>query len=278
MDGMDAFPILFEDDHLLAVDKPAGVVVHPTYKNKTGTVLDALQSRDWAADRRPSIVGRLDRLTSGIVVVAKGAAMHAALQREMTSASSEKTYLAIVYGCVSEERGTIERSLRFDPRDRRRIIACDDDQTRANEDTGWKCVTEFERVSTVDAPNAGLSLLRCRLVTGRRHQIRVHLAARGWPLVGDAQYGEPRWSQMIDPRLAATLQRFPRQALHASRVAFDHPVTRERVAIEAPLPRDLERLVSDTCLTPVFPVFSARLSAPDTADRRSDPPSAPSRR
>jgi 23S rRNA pseudouridine1911/1915/1917 synthase len=237
------FMVLYEDDYLIAVDKPAGVVVHPTYKNTTGTVLDALASRERSDARRPSIVGRLDKLTSGLVVVAKGAAMHAALQREMTARSSEKIYLAIVYGLVGEPRGTIDVRLRHDPLDRRRIIAVDDDEPVEN-DTGWRCTTEFERVSTADAPNAGLSWLRCRLVTGRRHQIRVHLAARGWPIVGDPQYGEPRWSQVVDPVLAAALQRFPRQALHAWRVAFDHPVTRQRVAIEAPLPRDLAKLMA----------------------------------
>src|SRR5262249_11233414 len=97
MDGTGALPILFEDDHLLAVDKPAGVVVHPTYKNRTGTVLDLLPARDWPVGATPSIVGRLDKLTSGVVVVAKGGAMHAALQRALMSRSSEKIYLAIVY-------------------------------------------------------------------------------------------------------------------------------------------------------------------------------------
>jgi 23S rRNA pseudouridine1911/1915/1917 synthase len=96
----------------------------------------------------------------------------------------------------------------------------------------------------VRAPSAGLSLLCCRLVTGRTHQIRVHLAARGWPLVGDPVYGEPRWSQIIDPSLAATLRAFPRQALHAWRVTLIHPATGERLLIEAPLPSDLDGLLT----------------------------------
>jgi 23S rRNA pseudouridine1911/1915/1917 synthase len=244
-----ALDILYQDDDLLVVDKPAGVVVHPTYKNKDGTVLDMVPAGDWPAGTRPSIVGRLDKLTSGIVVIAKSAAIHAAMQREMTSTATEKAYLAIVYGQVEEERGTIDLRLRHDPGDRRRIIgvktgnASDDDAT-----AGWRCVTEFERLSSADAPAAGLSLLGCRLVTGRRHQIRVHLAARGWPIVGDAQYGEPRWSAVADPALATALQAFPRQALHASRVAFAHPVTRERIAVEAPIPRDLKDLINAAAL------------------------------
>jgi len=241
--------VLHEDEYLIAVDKPAGIVVHPTYKNKTGTLIDTLQSLAWASDRPPSIVGRLDKLTSGVVVVAKGAAMHAQLQRQLSSSASEKIYVAIVYGVVSEERGTIDRRLRHDPRDRRRIVTVDEKESSpSGDDAGWSCLTEFERISRVDAPNAGLSLLRCRLVTGRRHQIRVHLAARGWPIVGDPQYGEPRWSQILDPKLAAMLQGFRRQALHASRVAFDHPVTRERVVIEAPLPSDFARLIGAAAL------------------------------
>lgn len=241
--------VLYEDDHLIAVDKLAGVVVHPTYKNKTGTVLDLLLERDWPAGTRPSIVGRLDKLTSGIVVVAKSAAIHAALQKEMACEASEKVYLALVYGLVSEGAGTIDLRLRFDPRDRRRIITVHDDKAPVTgHGRSWRSITEFERLACANAPDAGLSLLRCRLVTGRRHQIRVHLAARGWPIVGDAQYGEPRWSQVVDRKLAAALEAFPRQALHAWRVAFDHPVTRERVAIEAPPTRDLVDLMSAAAL------------------------------
>src|SRR5262245_2801486 len=230
MDGM-ALDILYEDDHLLVVDKPAGVVVHPTYKNKTGTLLDMLPTRNWPAAAKPSIVGRLDRLTSGVVLVAKGAAMHAAMQREMSSTSSEKDYLAVVYGQINETRGSIDERLTFDPRDRRRIIVVAGDQAAdSSRGAGWRCLTEFECLSisaAAPAAAAGLALLRCRLVTGRRHQIRVHLAARGWPIVGDAEYGEPRWSEVRDSALAAALRTFPRQALHAWRVAFDHPVTRE---------------------------------------------------
>jgi 23S rRNA pseudouridine1911/1915/1917 synthase len=243
--GLD---ILYEDDHLLVVDKPAGVVVHPTYKNKEGTVLDMLPARHWTAGTRPSIVGRLDKLTSGIVVIAKSAAVHAAMQREMASTKTEKAYLAIVYGRVEDQRGAIDLRLRYDPRDRRRIVTVEERNAPDDAATaGWRCVTEFERLSSVDT---GLSLLRCQLVTGRRHQIRVHLAARGWPIVGDAQYGEPRWPEGADPALAAALRAFPRQALHAWRVAFDHPATRQRVSIEAPPPRDFEELIAIARLKP----------------------------
>jgi 23S rRNA pseudouridine1911/1915/1917 synthase len=235
--------VLFEDDHLLAIDKPAGVVVHPTYRNVHGTLMNALlwRARGWPAGQRPSLVGRLDKLTSGIVVVAKSAAVHAALQHVMSSSGSEKDYLAVVYGRVNVAHGDIDLRLGRDRGDRRRVVA--------SATIGAASLTRFERLGRAVAPRAGLSLLRCRLATGRTHQIRVHLAARGWPLVGDPVYGEPRWSQIVDPALAATLRAFPRQALHAWRVALTHPVTRERLILEAPLPQDLEGLLTASGLS-----------------------------
>jgi len=227
---------LYEDDALLIVDKPAGVVVHPAYKNKENTLLDALQwrARDWPVGTRPSIVGRLDKQTTGIVVIAKTAELHAALQRTLASAASEKVYLAIVYGCVDAPRGEIDAPLGFDPVDRRRIVVTPG---------GWRSLTQFETIASLDAPRAGLSLLRCRLVTGRRHQLRVHLASRGWPIVGDEKYGEPRWRDIDDPALAALTRDCPRQALHASRIAFAHPTTGARVVVEAAIPGDLDALL-----------------------------------
>ena len=142
----------------------------------------------------------------------------------------------MVYGRVNVARGEIDLRLGRDRGDRRRVVA--------SATVGAPSLTRFERLARVAAPRAGLSLLRCRLATGRTHQIRVHLAARGWPLVGDPAYGEPRWSQIVDPALAATLRAFPRQALHAWRVAFTHPVTRERLLLEAPVPRDFEGLLT----------------------------------
>jgi 23S rRNA pseudouridine1911/1915/1917 synthase len=230
--------ILYEDAHLVAVDKPAGVVMHPTYKNAAGTLLNALlwHARDWPPPARPSLVGRLDKLTSGVVVVAKNAAIHAALQRAMASQDSEKDYLAVVYGRVNVARGRIDLRLAKDRVDQRRVVA--------SATAGAASLTRFERLARVAAPAAGLSLLRCRLVTGRTHQIRVHLAARGWPVVGDPVYGEPRWSAVAEPSLAALLRAFPRQALHAWRVGITHPVTGARLMLDAPVPDDIEELLS----------------------------------
>jgi len=158
------------------------------------------------------------------------------------AAGCEKDYLAVVYGRVNVARGEIDLRLATDARDRRKVVA--------SETAGAESLTRFERLARVAAPRAGLALLRCRLATGRTHQIRVHLAARGWPIVGDPAYGEPRWTKVDDPLLAATLRAFPRQALHAWRVAFTHPMTRARVTIEAPIPRDLQGLLDTAGLAP----------------------------
>jgi 23S rRNA pseudouridine1911/1915/1917 synthase len=229
--------VIFEDEHLMAIDKPPGVVAHPTYKHPANTLLNALlgYARRWPSPQRPSLVSRLDKLTSGVIVVAKHAAAHAALQRALAMNDSAKDYLAIVYGRVNVARGEIDLRLAKDLGDRRRVAA--------SATVGAESLTRFERLARVAAPRAGLSLLRCRLATGRTHQIRVHLAARGWPLVGDPVYGEPRWSRIDDVQLAAALRAFPRQALHAWRVAFTHPVSREHLRIEAPVPADMRGLM-----------------------------------
>jgi len=202
--------VLYEDDVLLAVNKPAGVVVHPTYKNATGTLLDTLRARN--ANSPLFLVGRLDRLTSGVVIAAKTRGVYVEIQRAWSDA--EKDYLAVVRGHVDATRGEIDLPLGTDPADRRRRVVRPD---------GARSMTRFERLGYSEAH--GVSLLRCRLVTGRRHQIRVHLAARGWPIVGDVVYGTP--------------DSFPRHALHAWRAVMRHPTSGQPLGLEAPLPVDL---------------------------------------
>jgi len=227
--------VLYEDDDLIAIDKPPGIVVHPAYGHPAGTVMNALvgRARCWPTGQRPSIVGRLDKGTSGIVLAAKTAAIHTAAQQAMSAA--EKLYLAIVYGKVPP-RGRIDLRLHLDPRDRRRVVA--------SPAVGARSLTRFERIARVAAPRAGLALLKCHLVTGRRHQIRVHLAASGWPIVGDPKYGEARWALVSEPLIAAALRAFPRQALHAWRLTLRHPVTGVELRIEAPVPADLVDLLA----------------------------------
>ena len=153
----------------------------------------------------------------------------------------EKHYLAVVYGRVPAGRGAINLRLSRDERDRRTVVVS---RTAA----GATSETRYERLGRVSAPRVGLALLGCRLMTGRTHQIRVHLAARGWPIVGDAKYGKALWTAIEDATLAAALEAFPRQALHAWRIKFDHPVTRARIECEATPPNDFELLLRATGL------------------------------
>ena len=210
--------IIYEDDSLIAVDKPPGVVVHPTYKNWSGTLLNGVlwHVRHHLASE-PSIVTRLDKDTSGLVLVALNPGVHAQLQRDAASGLIRKQYLAAVCGTPDPVRGSISLPLARSPEDRRVVVVTP---------TGQECRTDYELVSTTDR----CSLLRCELITGRTHQIRVHLAASGWPIVGDATYGAAH------PAVA-------RQALHAWRIAFPHPITRALTEIEAPVPPDLHSLM-----------------------------------
>ncbi len=248
--------ILFEDEHLIAVNKPAGVVVHPTYKRLSGTLLNAVlwHVRD-RGDVRPGILTRLDKDTSGLVIVAFGDGVHAAMQRDGAAGRIKKEYLAIVHGIPRPASGVIREPLGRDPDDRRRVIVTPggaasetryevtksfETTVRLTPDTttvGLKPDTTTIRLkpdSTIirlkpDSTRVGMSLVRCELVTGRTHQIRVHLSSQGWPIVGDSLYG-------------GRTDLIGRQALHAWRLSMPHPVTRQHLVIEAPLPQDLIRI------------------------------------
>ena len=210
--------VLYEDAHLIALNKPPGVVVHPSYKQTSGTLLNGLlwRLRD-RADTRPGILTRLDKDTSGLVLVALTGAIQSAVQRDAAAGRVTKEYLAIVRGVPRPRQGRILLPLARDPDDRRRMITSP---------IGASSETRYEVVSSA----SDTSLVRCELVTGRTHQIRVHLAARGWPIIGDRVYGEPHTD-------------IPRQALHAWRIALPHPVTRQPLVIEAPLHEDIAQLL-----------------------------------
>jgi len=213
--------ILYEDDDLLAVNKPAGMVVHPSFRNVSGTVLNGVLWRlRNKPDVRPGLVSRLDKDTSGVLLIALSSGAHARIQRDAKAGRVTKEYVAIVRGTPHPLRGTITLPLKHDPADRRRIVVADD---------GAPSETHYRVVSSGD----GYSLVECELVTGRTHQIRVHLAASGWPIAGDRVYGA------TDPSI-------PRQALHAWRMTLPHPVSREPLQLEAPLSYDM-RALADKC-------------------------------
>jgi 23S rRNA pseudouridine1911/1915/1917 synthase len=202
--------VIYEDEHLLVVNKPPSVVVHPSYKHPQGTMLNAVlgRRRDHPGSR-PGIVTRLDKDTSGLLLVALTSGVHAGLQRQRLS----KEYFAIVAGVPVPAAGRIDLPLGRDPDDRRRIVVSDD---------GQPSVTRYR----IERTSGEATLVRCELETGRTHQIRVHLAARGWPILGDRVYG------VEDARMA-------RVALHACRLRFTHPVTGAPLDLSAPVPGDM---------------------------------------
>jgi 23S rRNA pseudouridine1911/1915/1917 synthase len=211
-----ALRIAYEDDHLLVVDKPAGIVVHPSPGHATGTMVHGLVGRTAGGDEeRPGIVHRLDRDTSGLLVVARTEEAHGRLQELVRNRELERRYKALVRGRPRSWRGRIEAPI---GRDRH-------DPTRHSleTDTPREAVTHFEVERLLDKH----ALLDVRLETGRTHQIRVHLAAIGLPVVGDPVYGVPD-------------EQLKRQFLHAWRLAFPHPMSGERVEVESPLPPELQ--------------------------------------
>src|SRR6266542_3321797 len=196
---------------------------------------------------RPGIVHRLDRDTSGVLLVAKSDLAHASLSRQMKKRAMRKEYLALVAGVPKVRKGEVAFAIARDPRDRKKMKAFRRMESLPAGAREARTLYEVEREWS--AP--GLTLLRCRLITGRTHQIRVHLAAEGLPIVGDPVYGRPRYDRVKDAALKKNLQEFPRQALHAERIAFRHPATNEPIDIVAPIPEDLRELITaiDTSLS-----------------------------
>lgn len=222
-----ALDILFEDASLLALNKPPGVVVHPSYKHAGGTLFNGILGylgRDPGSDDGPRLLHRLDKDTSGVLLVSKSLDVHRRAQRAMTTGQAAKTYLAVVHGHPKPREGAITLALGGDPADRRRVAVRADGSPSETRYTvlATTLATAVERA-------AAAALVECQLVTGRMHQIRVHLAASGWPIVGDQVYGRPG-------------DGFRRQALHAWRLALPHPVTGAKLELAAPLPPDIAEL------------------------------------
>jgi 23S rRNA pseudouridine1911/1915/1917 synthase len=235
--------ILHEDRELIVLDKPAGLVVHPAPGNLDGTLVNALLAHAGedlpgiGGEKRPGIVHRLDKDTSGLMVVAKTERAHHALSAAFaTREGLQREYLALVWGLPEPLAGEIEAPIGRHPMDRKRMAVVL---------KGGKPATT--RYATRQAfHGSACALLRCRLLTGRTHQIRVHLAERGHPIIGDPVYlrRTPGAARLLPEALRAMLLGFPRQALHATTLGFNHPVTGLPLLFESPPPADMQALLS----------------------------------
>lgn len=223
-----ALDIVYEDDSLMVIDKPAGLVVHPGNGNVGGTVMNALlhHAAQLAALPRAGIVHRLDKDTSGLMVIAKTEQCYTALVRQLQARTVTREYLAIVHG-VAPLQGKVDAPIGRHPTQRVKM---------AISHRGKPATTHFQRLKHGEK----WSLLRCTLETGRTHQIRVHLAERGFPIVGDPTYG-PR---TFDTRLPLDARGFARQALHATRLVLVHPLTGESAAWQCAAPTDFSELLN----------------------------------
>ena len=228
--------IAFEDDHLIVIDKPAGLVVHPAAGNLDGTLVNALlhhcrgRLSGIGGVARPGIVHRIDKDTSGLLVVAKTDAAHEGLARQFADHSIERLYNAVVAGRPSPAAGTVTGAIARSSANRKKMALVEDGR-------GKHAVTHYRTLEAL----SGAALVECKLETGRTHQVRVHLASIGHPLLGDPVYGR------TPPRLRPLLQQlaFARQALHAAVLGFIHPVSGEALRFESMLPDDIKRLLTE---------------------------------
>jgi 23S rRNA pseudouridine1911/1915/1917 synthase len=252
-----ALDIVYEDDDLIVVNKPAGLVVHPAAGNWGGTLVNALIAHCGASlsgiggVARPGIVHRLDKDTSGLLVAAKHDAAHAKLSKDFSVHDIERVYDAIAVGAPRPAIGVIDASLARATGDRRKMTIVAEDNDRPDQRravTHYRVQETYGRGRAKLAGDALASLIECRLETGRTHQIRVHLASIGCPLIGDPTYGRGPGLAGLRPGDAAAdlalsaLEAFRRQALHARVLGFAHPISGEKLHFEAEPPGDIQRL------------------------------------
>jgi len=250
--------IVYEDDDLLVIDKPAGMVVHPAPGNRENTLVNALLAHCGTSlsgiggVARPGIVHRLDKDTSGLMVVAKNDAAHQALSRQFSDRSLSRTYHAIVWGTPVPSTGKIEGSIGRSSRDRKKmaVVARGKSaltryrvlETFGVQGSGFGVQGKKQNPRTLTPDPRTLSLIECKLATGRTHQIRVHLAHRKYPVVGDAVYGR-RKTDARGQKTEKLLYTFPRQALHAIELKFRHPRTGKLMRFKSKLPADMAKLL-----------------------------------
>jgi len=228
--------VIYEDSHLIVINKPPGLVVHPAAGNPDGTLVNALLAhcRDLSGIggvERPGIVHRLDKDTSGVLVAAKTDLAHRALSLSFRWRTTDKRYLAVVYGVPKTAEGVVDAPIARHPSERKRMAVVPGGRPAR---TLWLVRERF----------AGAALVECRLVTGRTHQVRVHLTHIGHALVGDPTYAGRQWRAVEDPVTSAACRDFPRQALHAWKLTITHPATGESMTFEAPLPGDIAALLA----------------------------------
>lgn len=228
--------IVFEDDHVIVINKPAGLVVHPAAGIHSGTLANALayhfQQLSHAGSIRPGIVHRLDKETSGLLVVAKTESDHENLSDQFRAREVFKSYVALVYGVVKQESGRVEQPIARDPRNRTRMAIV----------PGGRGALSLYKVRR--SYNA-FTLLDVELKTGRTHQIRVHLSWLKHPVVGDELYGGGRDNNVQDVNLRAQIRKLRRQFLHAEHLGFRHPHSGEQMRFSAPLPAELSHLLEE---------------------------------
>ncbi len=230
--------IVYEDADVLVVDKPAGMVVHPGAGQQSGTLAHALLAHapstgGVGGPRRPGIVHRLDKGTSGLLVVAKSARAYEGLTAELAARKVARRYLVVVLGSVQRAEGVIDAPIGRHPRERMRMVVLPPGR-------GRRAVTRFRVLERF----RGYTSLEAQLETGRTHQIRVHLASIKHPVLGDATYRPRGTPRLIDPTLAVLVEGLDGIALHAAALAFTHPVSGERLEFKAPLPERMERLLT----------------------------------
>jgi 23S rRNA pseudouridine1911/1915/1917 synthase len=248
------FPLTipYEDDQLIVVDKPAGLVVHPAYGHAQDTLVNALMhyTKDLAmglGETRPGLVHRIDKDTSGLLVIAKNDHAQRFLAMQFQKKTTHRLYRALAYGRFKEESGTIRSSLKRHPDDRKRVASVRENADGTSE--GKPAVTHY-RVAGFH--QTGISLVELRLETGRTHQIRVHLSESGHPILGDKTYGsEGRINSLKSVHLRKMIGEMPRFALHAMELGFEHPTNGKHLLLQAPWPEDLRPLV-DHCGFPLY--------------------------